>query len=178
MRVIAGIKRGLKLFEFEGSLIRPTTDRVRENIFNIIAFHVYDSNVLDLFCGTGALSIEAISRGAKSAVLCDIAKNSLDLAKKNANHAQFSDKCIFNQMSGVDFLKTTKSKFDIIFLDPPYNSGLAEKALSLIFEKDVLTDDGIVVLERDETDDFSFSDAHLVKEKKYGRTKIGIYSKK
>lgn len=176
MRVIAGIKRGLKLFDFEGSSIRPTTDRVKENIFNIIMPYVYGAKVLDLFCGTGALSVEALSRGAEEAVLCDISSDSINLAKKNVRHAAFSDKCVFHHKSGIDFLNTCPVKFDIIFLDPPYNSSLAEKSLKLIFEKDILSDGGIVVLERDETDTFEFSGAHLIKEKKYGRTYISLYS--
>lgn len=176
MRVIAGKKRGLKLFDFEGDDIRPTTDRVKENIFNIIFPHIYGSDVLDLFCGSGALSIEALSRGSESAVLCDVSSVSLNLAKKNVNHASFNDKCVFFQKSGIDFLKETDRKFDIIFLDPPYNSGLAEKSLRAIFENEVLSEDGIAVLERDETDVFDFDGASLIKEKKYGRTYICIYT--
>ena len=178
LRVIAGAKRGLKLFEFEGSDIRPTTDRVKENIFNIISPYVYDSSVLDLFCGTGALSVESLSRGAKSAVLCDVCKKSLDLAKKNAVHAGFSDKCTFVLKNGLDFLCSTNCRFDIVFMDPPYNSGLAKKALEAVFEKDVLNEGAIVVLERDEPDAVKSDLAVLVKEKKYGRTHIGIYTKK
>lgn len=176
MRVISGTKRGLKLFEFEASNIRPTTDRVKENIFNIIAPYVSDSNVLDLFCGTGALSVEALSRGAKSALLCDNSKTSLELAKKNVNHAGFADKCEFVLKNGIDFLCETHCLFDIIFLDPPYNSGLAGKSLNKAF--DVLSNNGIVVLERDNPDTFEVSGGVCIKEKKYGRTHISIYSKK
>ena len=178
MRIIAGEKRGLKLFEFEGSDIRPTTDRVKENIFNIIAQHVYDSDVLDLFCGTGALGIEAVSRGCRSAFFCDSDSRSLARAKKNVLHAGFESKCVLNQINALAFLKSTNLKFDIVFLDPPYNSGLCESALSLIFEKGILTTDGIAVVERDETDKFSFFGAKLIKEKKYGRTYIDIYANK
>ena len=176
MRIIAGEKRGLKLFDFEGSDIRPTTDRVKENIFNIIAQYVYDADVLDLFCGTGALGIEAVSRGCESAVFCDVDARSLSLAKKNVCHAGFEKRCSLHQISALDFLKSTSLKFDIVFLDPPYNSGLCESALSLIFEKGILKEGGIAVVERDETDVFSFSEAKLIKEKKYGRTYIEIYA--
>ncbi len=178
MRVIAGVKRGLKLFDFEGSDIRPTTDRVKENIFNIIAQYVCDADVLDLFCGTGSLGIEAVSRGCANAVFCDSDARSLSLAKKNVCHAGFEAKCVFYQINALEFLKSTNLKFDIVFLDPPYNSGLCESALSLIFEKDILKGNGIAVVERDETDNFSFPEANLIKEKKYGRTYINIYSNK
>lgn len=177
MRIISGTKRGLKLYDFDGGDIRPTTDRVKENIFNIIAPNVRSSNILDLFCGTGALSVEAISRGADSAVLCDSSKKSLELAKKNAFHAGFENKCEFLLTDAITFLKNTKRIFDIIFLDPPYNSGLAESSLKLIFDRGILSDSGIVVLERDKPEVFQAPYAVLSKEKKYGRTYICIYTK-
>ncbi len=177
MRIISGIKRGLKLYDFEGGDIRPTTDRIKENIFNIIAPDVREGSVLDLFCGTGALALEAVSRGAASAVMCDASKESLALAKKNVSHAGFEDKCELILTDATAFLKKSSKKFDIIFLDPPYNSGLAEKTLKLIFANDILAEDGIVVLERDETDSFDASYAVLKKEKRYGRTYICIYKK-
>lgn len=178
LRVIAGAKRGLKLYEFDASNIRPTTDRVKENIFNIISFSVPNSNVLDLFCGTGALSVEALSRGAKRATLCDVSKTSLELAKKNMSHAGYTDKCEFVLQNGIDFICSTRHKFDIIFLDPPYNSGLASDALNKVFEYNILTDDGIIVLERDEPDLFNVFGGVKIKEKKYGRTHISIYTNK
>lgn len=177
LRIISGSKRGLKLYVFEGKDIRPTTDRVKENIFNIIAPNVRGSNVLDLFCGTGALSLEAVSRGAASAVMCDVSKESLALSRKNVEHAGFEGQCELLNTDAVSFLNTTAKKFDIVFLDPPYNSGLAEKSLELIFSKEILNDGGIVVLERDDTDSFQTPYAVLKKEKRYGRTYICIYEK-
>ena len=90
----------------------------------------------------------------------------------------FSDKCTFVLKNGLDFLCSTNCRFDIVFMDPPYNSGLAKKALEAVFEKDVLNEGAIVVLERDEPDAVKSDLAVLVKEKKYGRTHIGIYTKK
>lgn len=176
LRVIAGTKRGLKLFEFEGADVRPTTDRVKENIFNIIFPHISDASVLDVFAGSGALTVEALSRGAKDACLTDLRKESLDLAKKNVSHAGFSDKCAFFQTDGIDFILNTDRKFDIIFLDPPYNTGLAKKALEAIGKSRVLSEDGIVVLERDSEEVFEISSLKLIKDKKYGRTCVCVYT--
>ena len=93
MRIISGIRRGHKLFEFEGDDVRPTTDRVKESVFNIIQTFIPDAVCLDMFAGSGALSFEAISRGAKKAVCLDKDKRSIDIIKKNANSLDFSDYC-------------------------------------------------------------------------------------
>lgn len=122
MRVIAGMRRGMKLAEFEGSDVRPTTDRVKENIFNIISPYVPDAKVLDMFSGTGALSIEAVSRGAERAVLCELSDSSAKIVKKNLERADFGDKCTLVLGDSIAYAKKTAEKFDIIFLDPPYNT--------------------------------------------------------
>ncbi len=179
MRIIAGVRRGLKLFDFEGDSIRPTTDRVRENIFNIISPYVTDADVLDMFAGTGAFSIEAISRGARSAVLCELSEKSSWLARKNLLKADFEDKCKVEIGDSIDYLQKAGKKFDIIFLDPPYNTGLLKRALEKIAESDVLLDCGIVVAECDDTEIPGKIDMlELLKEKKYGRTHILIYKAK
>ncbi len=115
MRVIAGIRRGLKLCDFDGDAIRPTTDRVRENIFNIISPYVTDADVLDMFAGTGAFSIEAISRGARSAVLCELSEKSSLLARKNISKAAFEGKCRVEIGDSIDYLNRAGKQFDIIF---------------------------------------------------------------
>ncbi len=178
MRIISGCRRGHKLHEFAGSDVRPTTDRVKEAIFNLIQFDVPDAVVLDMFAGSGALSFESLSRGAKRAVLIDSDRNSVAIIKKNMTELRFQDMCEVKEQSCFDFAKTCNEKFDIIFLDPPYNKGYIEPALEAISENNLLYDDGIIVLESDNTDFKSQYDGlQILKQKKYGRTYITIYGK-
>ena len=178
MRIIAGIRRGHKLFEFEGQDIRPTTDRVKESIFNIIQQFIPGAYVLDMFGGSGALGFEAISRGAKKAVCTDIDSKAIGIIRKNADALGFEDKCEILNMSCFDYVKSTQEKFDIIFLDPPYNKGLIEKALGTAAEYGILSEDGIIVLESD-SGDFrgEIAGFSVYRQKKYGRTYITVYKK-
>lgn len=137
MRVIAGKKRGMKLSGFEGEAIRPTADRVKENMFNLIAPHVADAEVLDLFAGTGALSIEALSRGAAHAVLCEQARSSLGIIRKNVEKTGFLEQCSIVEGDCFGFLARNYKKFNLIFLDPPYNTGMLLKALRMIGRREL-----------------------------------------
>ncbi len=178
MRVIAGSKRGTKLCGFEGDSVRPTTDRVKENIFNIIAPYVSGAQVLDLFAGTGALAVEALSRGAGGAVLCDSSGASLKLVRENLERTGFAHAAQVVRSDAVLYLKQCGRQFDIIFLDPPYNTGLLEAAMRQIAESGVLSESGIVLAERDGAQpDIATEGLALVKEKKYGRTHICVYAK-
>lgn len=179
MRVIAGSRRGMKLYEFEGRDIRPTTDRVKENIFNIINMRIESARFLDLFGGTGAMGIEAASRGAEKSVITDNSEDSVKLIKKNIEKADFSDKCTLVCADALSYISRTDEKFDIIFLDPPYHDNLMEKTLKLIAEKEILDDDGIIVCERDfSPDGLKVDGLELVREKKYGRVQILLYTVK
>ena len=179
MRIISGSRRGHKLFEFEGQDVRPTTDRVKESIFNLIQVYVPNADILDMIAGSGALSFEAISRGANSAVLVDCDKNSVAIINKNIKSLRFENECRVVERSCFDFINTNCGKFDIIFLDPPYNKGFIEPALSAISENDILSDNGIIVLESDNTDfKNEFEGLEMIKQKKYGRTFITIYKVK
>lgn len=178
MRIISGSRRGHKLFEFEGNDIRPTTDRVKESIFNIISPFIVDADVLDLFCGSGALSLEALSRGANSAVCVDTDKRSIDLAKKNTSSVRFDDSVNFVNTDAMSYLNGIKSQFDVIFLDPPYNKGFIAPIIGKIVENNILSDDGIIMLESDSTDEHSeFSGLKIYRQRKYGRTYVTIYQK-
>lgn len=178
MRIISGCRRGHKLFEFEGRDVRPTTDRVKEAIFNLIQFYVPGAQVLDMYAGSGALSFEALSRGAEHATLIDADRRSIDLIRKNIDSLRFNDICTVINRSCFDYAKDCKSGFDIIFLDPPYNKGLIEPTLECIIDNDLLNEDGIIVLESDNTDFKSETDGlEIVKQKKYGRSYITIYRK-
>lgn len=171
MRIISGIRRGHKLFEFEGDDVRPTTDRVKESVFNIIQTFIPDAVCLDMFAGSGALSFEAISRGAKKAVCLDKDKRSIDIIKKNANSLDFSDYCEIINTSCFDYMERAKEKFDVIFLDPPYNKNFIEPVLECIVKNNLLNEDGIVVLESDGTDFHDdFDGLEMYRQRKYGRT--------
>ena len=176
MRIISGIRRGHKLHEFGGYDIRPTTDRVKEAIFSMITPYIVGAEVLDMFAGSGALSFEMLSRGAAHAVLIDKDKHSVDIIRRNAESLGFSDMCEIVACSSFDYARRCDKKFDVIFLDPPYNKGFITEALAAIAENGILAGDGIVVLESDSTD---FKDGYdgleIIKQKKYGRTYITIY---
>jgi len=178
MRIISGSRRGHKLLEFAGQDVRPTTDRVKESVFNIIQGFIPEARVLDMFSGSGALSFEALSRGATGAVCIDTDKRSVEIIKKNAISLKFEDRCEILNMSCMDYVKRAKDRFDVIFLDPPYNKGFILPALEEIVKNDLLSDDGIIMLESDSTDFHGDVDGLMVyRQKKYGRTFITVYKR-
>jgi len=174
LRVISGSARGKKLLCTEGNDVRPTLDRVKESVFNMIAFDIPDAHVLDLFSGSGALGIEALSRGANICTFVDNSKDSLLVTQKNLEATHLDSSAIVVNDDSIDFLTKTDKKFDIIFIDPPYESDLYEKSLFKIKENRLLTGSGFIVLEYDTetTPLFDFCGFEVFKEKKYGRVKI------
>ncbi|MBR5270946.1 MAG: 16S rRNA (guanine(966)-N(2))-methyltransferase RsmD [Clostridia bacterium] len=176
MRIISGERRGHKLYEFSGDDIRPTTDRVKESLFNLIQDYIRDSRVFDMFCGSGALAFEALSRGARFAVCTDVDIRSINIIKKNSDALKYQEKCHIENISCFDYIKKTKEKFDLIFLDPPYNKDFIEKSLKEIVLNNLLNKGGIIVLESDNTDfHFEQEGLEILKQKKYGRTYITVY---
>ncbi len=131
MRIITGSARGAKLFTLEGQDVRPTTDRVKQALFNIIQFQVQGRTVLDLFAGSGQLGLEALSRGAKHAVLADSSKNAVDIIAKNAQRTNLTERVTIAHMDYTTCLAKQNLRFDLAFLDPPYHKGILEKALPL-----------------------------------------------
>ena len=177
MRVIAGTRRGHKLYGFEGDSIRPTTDRVKESMFNLIQDFILESRVLDLFAGSGALSFEALSRGAKSAVCVDKDVRSIALINKNNASLGFENLKIMS-CEAVRFLENTRDKFSLIFLDPPYNKGFISPIIDKILSLEILERDGIIVLESDFSDEHGeFSGLTKIKQKKYGRSYVTVYKR-
>lgn len=177
MRVISGIRRGKKLIDFDGEYIRPTTDRVKESMFNLIQGKTQGAVVYDAFAGSGGLGIEALSRGAELVVCTDTDDRSISVIRKNYAGCDFSDKCEIHKTSAVDFLKRTDRLFDLVFMDPPYNKNLVTPALEVIARRKLLTPCGLVVVETDGPDDtFDFSGFNLEKQRKYGRTVISVLS--
>lgn len=178
MRIISGICRGHKLAEFDTMDIRPTTDRVRESLFNLISDFVMEARVLDLFGGSGALSLEALSRGALNSVICDIDQRAIKLINHNAESLRLCDKLKVLNKSAEQFLNENKNSFDIIFLDPPYNKGIIAPVIEKIINTNALSEDGIIVLESDNTDEHGeFLGLSILKQRKYGRTYITVYKR-
>ena len=181
MRVISGLARGTKLDSLEGLTTRPTLDRVKESMFNIIQNKIEDACVLDLFSGSGALAIEALSRGAKKAYLCDKSKDAVNIIKKNIERTHFNDSASIINKDYLKCLEELKDKkFDIIFLDPPYESNFAEIALKIIIKKDLLGQDGIVIFETDKNDikNIEELDINIYDLRKYGRVKLLFLNRK
>ena len=167
MRIISGKYRGKNLKEFNIDTTKPTTDRVKESIFNLIQFDVVDAVVLDLFSGTGALGIECISRGGKQVHFVDLNKQSISLIKENLKGID-GEYQVFNQ-SYEEFLKNTQMKYDIIFLDPPYKTDYGVKAIKMIIENNLLNDKGIIIFETSGENNFDLNFKNFsLKTKKYG----------
>ena len=175
MRVITGTARGTKLKTPEGMLTRPTTDRVKEALFNIIQFDIA-GDVLDLFAGTGQLGIEALSRGARSAVFVDESRAAVQLVRTNLAHCRLQGDVV--QGEALGYLRTC-GKFDLIFLDPPYDTGLLDKALENVVQFDILAEGGIIVCEsrREKVLPQLQPPYHLLTERNYGKIKLTLYGK-
>lgn len=176
MRVISGKVRGLKLECPQGIETRPTLDRVKEAIFSMLLPYTVDSSVLDLYAGSGALGIEALSRGASNSVFIDNSEVACNCIKHNLSNAKFESQSIVLKTSAENFLKSTDQKFDIIFLDPPYSKNMYSDILRLIRDYKVLLDDGIILVEWDYEIGLAndLSNFVVVKEKKYGRVGVSV----
>ena len=151
MRVISGVAKGTKLNSIDSLSTRPTLDRVKEPLFSIIQTYIEDALVLDLFAGSGALGIETLSRGAKKCVFCDKSYEEVKYLKQNLEKTKLIDK---SKVIVDDYKKCLKSikddKFDIIFIDPPYKLNIAVDSIKIILDNNMLTKDGIIILETDE----------------------------
>lgn len=147
MRVITGTARGRRLKELTGLETRPTTDRVKEGMFNIIQFDIEGRQVLDLFAGTGQLGIECLSRGADRAVFVEQRKDAAALIRDNLKTTELTDRGQVIQGDSLAYLSTCRDRFHLIFLDPPYGSGQLEQALESIVRFDILSGNGIIVCE-------------------------------
>lgn len=172
MRVISGKYRGRKLSAPAGKGVRPTTDRVKEAIFSVIQFQILGARVLDLFAGSGALGIEALSRGAAQCVFVDNHSAHISIIKKNLERIDGVYEIICaDYIAALTRLKGRR--FDLVFLDPPYELDYYKKAMTFILENDIMDEDGMLVLEAGaenlpETDD-SFE---VIKKKTYGNTTV------
>ena len=179
MRVITGTARGRKLGQLQGMETRPTTDQVKESIFNIIQFDIEGRRVLDLFGGTGQLGIEALSRGAESCTFVDQRRDAVSLIRSNLKLCQLSDKARVVQGDSIGFLSTVREKYHLVFLDPPYATNLLENALKKIAEIDILSENGIIICESPVDRVLPELDLPYQKgrEYRYGKIKITVYRK-
>ena len=170
LRVISGIYKGqnLKGFTIDGT--RPTMDRVKESMFAMIAPKIKNSTVLDLFAGSGALGIEALSQGALECIFIDKNKIACDTIKENTKKIEHAT---IIQNDSMKYLKQTDKTFDIILLDPPYQANFIGKAIKIIKERNLLNEDGILVCEYEQ--EKFISPYTLWKEKKYGEKWVSVY---
>ncbi len=175
MRVITGTARGRKLEQLEGNDVRPTTERVKEAVFSIIQFNIEGRKFLDLFAGSGQMGIEALSRGASRAVFVDSSKDSIDIIKRNLQTTKLEECSRVFRTDSISYLKSCRETFDLVFLDPPYESGLLETAIQNI-EK-VMNKGGTVICESPVKQDLpeGFGEFVKLKEYRYGKIKITTY---
>ena len=179
MRVIAGEAKGISLMAPDGMLTRPTADRVKEALFSIIQFDLPGAKVLDLFGGTGQLGIEALSRGAQSAVFVDQREDACKLIRENLRRTKYTEKGSVIRSDYLDYLKRCKQSFDIVLLDPPYAEVFLENALKMLTEIDILQSGGIIIAERPLGKDlpWDFEGFTRSRDYKYGKTLITLYRK-
>ncbi len=179
MRVITGKARGVQLKTPDGMLTRPTTDRVKEALFSIINFEIPGAKVLDLFGGTGQLGIEALSRGAKSAVFVDAREEACKLIRENLKRTKLEQNAAVVRSDYLDYLGRCREQFNIIFLDPPYAEVFLENSLNRITEIDILQSNGIIVTERPLGKELPWELAGYTRSRdyKYGKTLLTIYRK-
>lgn len=180
MRIIGGEFRSRILSEFAGENVRPTSDRAREALFNILAMQVRGARVLDVFAGSGALGLESLSRGAKEAVFNDISKDSVAIIKKNLATLKIpvnGEKAKVRQGDFALLLQTIEGQFDCIFLDPPYRLECGKTALELIAKRNLLTENGVAVFERDLPFNEEILGLKKVDERKYGKAYLTFFKR-
>lgn len=180
MRIIGGKFRGRVLAEFKGEEVRPTSDRAKESLFNILALKLYGARVLDLFSGSGALGLESLSRGAKEVVFNDFAKDSLAILKKNLSALKIPVNGEEAKVCNYDYavcLDTLRGAFDLIFLDPPYRFDYGIKALEKIAARGLLGENGIAVYERDRPFEGAIAGLEKYDERRYGKTYLTFFKK-
>ena len=180
MRVITGTARGRRLKELPGRETRPTTDKVKESIFNIIQFDIEGRNTLDLFAGTGQLGIEALSRGAARCTFVDARREAAALVRENLAHCGLADRARVVQGDALAFLTGCREKFGLVFLDPPYASGPLEQSLELLAEIDIVAGNGIIVCESGAEAALPELSAPYEKgrEYRYGKIKLTLYHRR
>lgn len=180
MRVITGTARGRKLAALEGLEVRPTTDMVKEAMFSILQFEMEGANVLDLFAGSGQLGIEALSRGAASAVFVDMRREAARLVEDNLRLTGLKENAKVVCSDALAYLSTLREKVDLVFLDPPYGSGLIKKSLQQIETFDILRENGIIICESDTAEPLEEMSPpyRFHRTYRYGRVRLTVYHRR
>ena len=180
MRVVGGKYRSRILTEFSGTDVRPTSDRAKEALFNILAFQVIGARVLDLFGGSGSLGIEALSRGAREVVFNDVSKDSVAIIKKNLRALKIDESAQIS-VKNYDYetcLDTAQGTFDVIFIDPPYKQDFGKIALDKIAKRGLLSSKGVAVYERDCPFVGEIDGLEKYDERKYGKAFLTFFRSK
>ena len=177
MRIISLKARGTKLYTLDGTATRPTLDRVKESLFNIIQNDIEDSTVLDLFSGSGAIGLEFLSRGAKRAVLCDSSKDAIKIIKQNVQKTHFEEKVEVYNMEFTKLVERLQNqKFDIIYIDPPYATDFIKISLEKIIEYELVNENTKIIVETDDEtrilNQIEKMDVEITDKRKYGRATI------
>ena len=176
MRIITGTAKGTRINTLEGEETRPTAERVKEAVFSVIQFDLQDRSVLDLFGGSGQLSLEALSRGARNAVIVDSSRTCTEIIKANAIKTKLMEKCRIVSSDWKAYLKGAagKESFGLVFLDPPYKAGFLDEVLKRLYADEVLSEDAIIICESAEDGIPAPMDGKEQKLYRYGRTYISI----
>ena len=174
MRVISGKYRGLNLAEFRGSDIRPTADRVKESLFNILSYKIMGATVLDLFCGSGSLGIECLSRGAKFVHFNDISPASIAVLNKNLYRLR-GEKYAVTTGDWLPCVRSLKQKFDLAFIDPPYADDCGIRAIEELASRKLVYSGGMIVYERDRAFTGTIAGLDVTDERKYGKTYLTFF---
>ncbi len=177
MRVIAGSARGRRIESVTDSETRPTLDRVKESVFGILQFEIAEQPVLDLFAGSGALGIEALSRGAATCVFVDRRRDCIAIIRENVDRLGFGPRALIRSgdyIAAIDSLEREGMRFKLVFLDPPYHSGFAIEAARRLIQKDMLLDGAIFVIEDQEAVQSSPGEYSVYDVRKYGDVYISL----
>ena len=179
MRIISGKARGTKLYTLEGETTRPTLDRVKESLFNIIQEKIVGSSFLDVFSGSGAIGLEAASRGAKEVILCEKDKNAIKVIKKNIEKTHLE--VTLYETSFENMLEKINKKFDIIYIDPPYKTNLVYETVNKLINLDLLKTDSLIIVETDEEERVEQAlkelNVNIIDKRKYGRVHLIFLNK-
>ena len=174
MRIITGTARGTKLQTLEGEATRPASERTKESVFSMLQFDIEGRRVLDLFGGSGQMGLEALSRGAASATIVDQSPDAVKIIKANAQKTKLLDRCVILTKDYKAYLKGTKEKFDIIFLDPPYDTNMLAESMRIILEQDMLNYGGTIVLESGKDDIPEYGELTMRRHYKSGRAYVTV----
>ncbi len=177
MRIISGKMGGMNLISPKDKKVRPTTNRIKEDIFNIIMPYVEEGVILDLFSGSGNIGLEAISRGARLCYFIDNNNDSIKLTKENVGRTKANEFAIIKKNDAINFVSKTGEKFDIIYLDPPYNYEKIDFLIENIVKYDILKKNGILIVEFDKNKEVFTPPYHKFKSKVYSLSKIDFYIK-